>query len=109
MIAIIATQQRKLFCAPTKQKDVRCILLNIEAEREGDYMAMCKECIHYYVCRDVYKDRLRCADFKNKADFVEVVRCKDCKHYDGKWLCSIGGVPSRKKDDFCSYGERSET
>ena len=39
-------------------------------------------------------------------DAVEVIRCKDCKHYDGKWLCKISGVPSRKPCDFCSYGER---
>lgn len=41
-------------------------------------------------------------------DFVEVVRCKDCKHYDGKWLCAICGVSSRKPNDFCSYGKRRE-
>ena len=35
-----------------------------------------------------------------------VVRCHECKHYDGKWMCKISGVPSRKPDDFCSYGER---
>ena len=39
-------------------------------------------------------------------DAVEVIRCKDCKHYDGKWLCKISGVPSRKPCDFCSHGER---
>ena len=38
-------------------------------------------------------------------DAVEVVRCRDCKHYDGKWLCKISGVPSRKPCDFCSHGE----
>ena len=37
---------------------------------------------------------------------VPVVRCWKCKHYDGKWLCKISGVPSRKPDDFCSYGKR---
>ena len=41
-------------------------------------------------------------------DAVPVVRCWKCKHYDGKWLCKISGVPSRKPDDFCSYGERKE-
>mgnify|MGYP007021631447 CR=1 FL=1 len=39
-------------------------------------------------------------------DAVPVVRCRACKHYDGKWLCKISGVPSRKPDDFCSHGER---
>lgn len=41
-------------------------------------------------------------------DAVEVIRCKDCKHYDGKWLCKISGVPSRKPCDFCSHGERKD-
>ena len=39
-------------------------------------------------------------------DAVPVVRCRECNHYDGKWMCKISGVPSRKPNDFCSYGER---
>ena len=31
---------------------------------------------------------------------VTVVRCRECKHYDGKWMCKISGVPSRKPNDF---------
>ena len=42
------------------------------------------------------------------ADVVEVVRCRDCKHYAGKWFCNICGIPSRRPNDFCSYGERKE-
>ena len=50
-------------------------------------------------------------------DAVEVVRCKDCKHWEqtGRlltyWECNIfgwihgNGYPT-KADDFCSYGER---
>lgn len=41
-------------------------------------------------------------------DAVPVVRCNGCKHFDGKWFCQICGVPSRKPDDFCSYGERKD-
>jgi hypothetical protein len=41
-------------------------------------------------------------------DFVEVVRCKDCKHYKGEqfncWLMRTKMQPT----DYCSYGERSE-
>lgn len=40
-------------------------------------------------------------------DTPEVIRCKNCKHYDGKWFCKISGVPSRKPYDFCSKGERN--
>ena len=47
-------------------------------------------------------------------DAVEVVRCKDCKHY-GLGAClkiysdgaaSVYAWQYRKPDDFCSYGER---
>ena len=41
-------------------------------------------------------------------DAVPVVKYRECKHYDGKWMCKISGVPSRKPNDFCSYGERKE-
>ena len=50
-------------------------------------------------------------NFAPSANVVEVVRCKDCKHY-------IAGFCTRDinertnmfrmgEDDFCSYGERS--
>ena len=51
------------------------------------------------------------------ADVVEVVRCKDCKHYSfaqsiNRYECNIFngayefiGYPT-KPNDFCSYGER---
>ena len=51
------------------------------------------------------------------ADVVEVVRCKDCKHYSyeqsiHRYECNIFngayefiGYPT-KPNDFCSYGER---
>ena len=45
-------------------------------------------------------------------DAVEIVRCKDCKHYEihkPKVLenCERNGyIIPMKPDDFCSYGER---
>lgn len=49
-------------------------------------------------------------------DAVEVVRCKDCKHYkphnrSAKWHCKALyccriTVMKTNPDDFCSYGER---
>ena len=54
-----------------------------------------------------------CMTFKNKADFVEVVRCKDCVKR-GLTECpmliiniDLGGIVCRD-DCFCSYGERRE-
>lgn len=50
------------------------------------------------------------------ADVVQVVRCKDCKHYyfadnripqEQRYVCEISGE-IWKPDSFCSYGERRE-
>ena len=61
-----------------------------------------------------------CEHFKNKADVVEVVRCKDCKHWnETERQCENDYIVSDNEggasfslnfcpDDFCSYGERSE-
>lgn len=86
-------------------------------------MATCKDCIHYFACsangglfndKDETKEML-CNHFKNKVDFVEVVRCKDCKYcFDaimgGMWcehpddIMPLGSNPT----DFCSYGVKKE-
>ena len=54
------------------------------------------------------------------ADVVEVVRCKDCKHFDMKKMeCQNEEVSTDHEggasyslnfylDDFCSYGERRD-
>lgn len=49
----------------------------------------------------------------NRADVVEVVRCKDCKY----WQDNNGGYPNQNcrwmkdetpdADDYCSYGEKA--
>ena len=45
-------------------------------------------------------------------DAVEVVRCKDCKHFGGHGACHYhaadeNGTPIFvRDDDFCSYGEK---
>ena len=87
-------------------------------------MATCNDCIHQYLC-DIYAnagvtdvpadDITICEVFKNKADVVEVIRCKDCAHYGG---ITFGNICRRwsglnvknctKPDDFCSYGERKD-
>lgn len=47
------------------------------------------------------------------ADVVEVVRCKDCKHFGkdlgyGKHDCKKYEMPYCLETDYCSYGERRE-
>ena len=54
------------------------------------------------------------ADLLIENDFLPVVRCKDCKHYEihkPKVLenCERNGyIIPMKPDDFCYYGERKE-
>ena len=49
------------------------------------------------------------------ADAIEVVRCRDCKHWDSEtWFCDNHSTFGHhglewnmfSEDDFCSYGER---
>jgi hypothetical protein len=89
----------------------------------------CKDCLHFKVCEyeGVYFEDVAieassadgiedlCPLFENKADFSEVVRCKDCLYYTP--------IPWNKEEmvcqcytdwlfteptDFCSNGERKE-
>ena len=79
-------------------------------------MATCKDCIHEDLCGtftrpcypdEVNKSEILCKDFKNKADFVKVVRCKDCTHRRTddfySFYCRKDEVGC-KDDDFCSDG-----
>ena len=87
----------------------------------------CKEsCIHYDVCQyhiDEETDMTvaECGKFKNKADFVEVVRCEKCKYgdvstisktIDGKeditCYCNLKGIVT-DINSFCSSGKRRDT
>ena len=38
----------------------------------------------------------------------EIIRCKDCKHYDTSGCMGRDAFYSLKDDDFCSWGERQE-
>ena len=83
-------------------------------------MATCKECYHEEICdmpiiTDGRKNADNCNKFKNKADFVEVVRCKDCRYkkvvyYQTRaYYCTHPESGLKNIDgntDFCSYGQR---
>ena len=88
-------------------------------------MATCKDCIHHKACSADRKNdnyfmligcvnvETNCIDFVGKSHFVEVVRCKDCKHYAANTMwCAMNSRPMSASypnwyaDDFCSYGER---
>lgn len=83
----------------------------------GEYIDREEYCEKHCRCSNEYCDRQSCPIWKAPtADVVEVVRCKDCKHYDiGVCLkiYSDGNAhpeawQGRKPEDFCSYGERKE-
>ena len=40
-------------------------------------------------------------------DAVPVVRCRDCKHYEGRHWCGLNKT-NFDPDKFCGYGERKE-
>lgn len=79
----------------------------------------CENCIHYERCKEVFlTDKIcwatDCEDFKNKDDFAEVVRCRNCKHFTTGMAV---GMCKRLEDKpitpipynhFCSFGERKE-
>ena len=83
-------------------------------------MAKCKDCIHSEICElyispNDFDNGIVCDSFKNKADFVEVVRCHKCKYKDdcaGRVVHTTRdyvleqNIPTYNKVDFCSYGER---
>lgn len=78
----------------------------------------CKDCIYYEVCPLGLAIKAKtgiCLKFKNKADFVQVVRCKDCKFRKTNdcamyYECDCGSQEDwENNNDFCSYGQRSDT
>ena len=79
----------------------------------------CKKCFHFQVCSSVLKNDLLIREaMRGEKEpkckmFVEVVRCKDCKHWcpdDDEGHCeNPDGLDNyAKADDFCSYGVRKD-
>jgi uncharacterized CHY-type Zn-finger protein len=79
----------------------------------------CTKCIHEDLCmsrlsKQGYSNYAKknlivedCEHFKNKADFVEVVRCKDCDVPHNKWTgCPYMNGLIPPPNHFCSYGKR---
>lgn len=77
----------------------------------------CKNCIHDKLC-DMWAvesglpfvNPNTCEHFKNKADYVEVVHCVECKKWKVNPNNLYGGYcrhcEGASIDHFCSYGER---
>ena len=88
-------------------------------------MAKCGDCIHADICKQVNggwfspENIAYCKGFKDRTKYVEVVRCKDCKHWihieNGMGDCTNRRFhidnhadPTMYSTDFCSCGERRE-
>lgn len=92
---------------------------------------ICENCTHNDVCylQEVTNDieeklkEFGCGDYKYKEDFVEVVRCKDCKYRgeldcpmyheelqdcdDGDYVYTdVVAIDNTVDDGFCHCGER---
>ena len=70
----------------------------------------CKDCLFYdklcFHTLEEYELKL-CEDFKNKADYVEVVRCKNCVYANDKGdTCYFGEGRFVTPEHYCSNGER---
>lgn len=81
---------------PTSHKDVVPVLLVIHCGIDET---------------KVHRVALSDCEVQPTADVVEVVRCKDCKHFrfsDMYGECSQAHMGIVRPDDFCSYGERED-
>lgn len=79
----------------------------------------CGDCIHAEICKQVNsgwfspKNIAYCKGFKCSANFVEVVRCKDCKHMNitgigFRWCQAWERIQTMGDDGFCCFGERKD-
>lgn len=93
----------------------------------GEYLPTDQDEDIWHYCSEGRSDEIpdideRCSEFQDKTQFVKVVRCKDCQYQrplnrkdayenlfiDGCVWCleDDDGVGA---DDFCSFGERSDS
>lgn len=80
---------------------------------------LCKDCLSFDVCKDATipnpafigprPDKSKeCRHFKNKADFIEVVRCEECVSARRVFACYRCRITGEKHNGghYCSYGNR---
>lgn len=47
-------------------------------------------------------------DAQPTVDAIEVIRCENCRHFDGDRFCDLINQAGWHDNDFCSYAERRE-
>lgn len=91
----------------------------IERKEAAQNESICRSCFHSYVCEQFNEhrdsDNKKCHFFNDHfvpaADVVEVVRCKDCKHWNNGYCCGVplvgddASYVATEETDYCSYGE----
>ena len=72
-------------------------------------METCENCLHHLACL-INSEYVTspCPAYKDKADVVEVVRCKDCIHRNPYGYKCLRDNLWHDTDDFCSYGTPKE-
>lgn len=61
-------------------------------------------------CRLLDEEQVR--EIIDNAPSIDIVRCKECRHWWNKYgdsACMIHSDFTVNSDDFCSYGERKES
>lgn len=66
----------------------------------------CEDCVHIEVCAMCIPALPICDSFKDRTSIVEIVRCKDCIHWDNDFDWCDRKRTRMFEGDFCSYGER---
>ena len=74
-------------------------------------MSGCGQCLFKPFCQDA---GAVCSYFKDKENFVEIVRCKDCEYWDNNYrFCKLYGLTADGnsyfwEQSYCSRGVRKE-
>lgn len=90
------------YAAEMKTRQDACLeLMNAAREMDNEKMYGQKSAAF-----SVFVEAKLTLDAMPTVDAVPVVRCKDCKHYDGKWCLLFDMVNSDMGDWFCADGER---
>lgn len=69
-----------------------------------------KTWIDEYVSVFKKSDKAEIKGYISHQPSIDIVRCKECKHYNGSYCFNIEALMPKapNPNDFCSYGERNE-
>lgn len=77
----------------------------------------CKDCVYCNLCKFYEDNTINCNQFQSKTDFVNVIRCKDCRRCHKRitkrnkqtmYFCMRmdGNEFQVNANDYCSYGRK---